>query len=87
LINEHVVLYKSAGDVTICLVGRGEDSNELLLYSAVETIFEALSEIIKYNLFDFFLLTCRFRPQLDKKSLLEQFDLLALTVDEVIDKG
>lgn len=53
MINEHVVLYKSAGDVTICLVGRGEDSNELLLYSAVETIFEALSEIIKYNLFEF----------------------------------
>ena len=28
-----------------------------------------------------------FRPQLDKKSVLEQYDLLALTVDEVIDKG
>jgi len=28
-----------------------------------------------------------FRPQLDKKSVLEQYDLLALTIDEVIDKG
>lgn len=47
LINEHVVLYKSSNDLTICLVGRSEDSNELLLYTAVETIHEALSEIIK----------------------------------------
>ena len=47
LINEHVVLYKTFQDVTICLVGRSEDSNELLLYTAVETIFDALSEIIK----------------------------------------
>lgn len=27
------------------------------------------------------------RPQLDKKNVLEQYDLLALTIDEVIDKG
>lgn len=47
LINDYVVLYKTLNDVTICLVGRGEESNELLLYTAVETIFEALSEIIK----------------------------------------
>ena len=47
LINEHVVLYKNSLDITICLVGRSEDSNELLLYTAVETIYEALSEIIK----------------------------------------
>mgnify|MGYP001809603615 CR=1 FL=1 len=47
LVNEHVVLYKTSNDVTICLVGRSEDSNELLLYTAVETIHEALCEIIK----------------------------------------
>lgn len=47
LINEHVVLYKNSNDLTICLVGRSEDANELLLYSTVETIHEALSELIK----------------------------------------
>ena len=47
LINEHVVLYKNSHDLTICLLGRSEDSNELLLYTAVETISDALSEVIK----------------------------------------
>ena len=47
LINEHVVLYKNSHDLTICLIGRSEDSNELLIYTAVETIYETLSEIIK----------------------------------------
>ena len=49
LVNEYVVLYKSSNDVTICLIGRSEDSNELLLYTAVETIHDALIEIIKYR--------------------------------------
>ncbi len=47
LVNEYVVLYKSSNDVTICLVGRSEESNELLLYTAVETIYDALIETIK----------------------------------------
>ena len=50
LVNDHVVLYKSSNDLTVCLAGRSVDSNELLLYTAVEAIFEALSEIIKYAL-------------------------------------
>lgn len=47
LVDSHVVLYKSASDVTICAVGPSEESNELMIYGAVETIYEALSEIIK----------------------------------------
>lgn len=47
LVDSYVVLYKSAADVTFCVVGRSEDSNELMLYGAIDTIFEALSEIIK----------------------------------------
>lgn len=47
LVNSQVVLYKSASDITICAVGPSEESNELMIYGAVETIFDTLSEIIK----------------------------------------
>lgn len=38
-------------------------------------------------MWDFYLLNCCFRPQLDKKTLLEQYDMLVLAIDEVIDRG
>lgn len=96
------MLYKSSLDVVMCVVGRSEDGNELMLHGAVDTLYDALCEIIKYmrlsacvcvrvshslSLTPSPSLLTHNRPQLDRKSLLEQYDLLALTIDEVIDRG
>ena len=42
------MLHKACGEVTVCVVGRSEDCNELLLYGVVEAITDALNEVFKY---------------------------------------
>jgi hypothetical protein len=49
LVEGYAVLYKVAGDVAICMLGRSEESNELLIYGAVETLHDALHDLFKYQ--------------------------------------
>lgn len=67
-----VALYRVNLDVTVIVVGES-DANELLLADLLEAFFEVMLEVLK--------------PQIDKKILLEHYDQILLTLDEMIERG
>ncbi|VVT58504.1 uncharacterized protein SAPINGB_P006242 [Magnusiomyces paraingens] len=73
LYEDCVVAYKQVADVTLYVVGNGVDENEVLLYQALAGIHDALAHLV--------------RVAVDKRALLENYDLLSLVVDEAIDSG
>ncbi|OAA54321.1 coatamer subunit protein [Niveomyces insectorum RCEF 264] len=72
LYDNHIVLYKTESDVTMYVVG-GVDENEVLLYNVVLTIRDSLHLLLKQSI--------------DKRTLIECYDILALAMDEIIDDG
>lgn len=72
LYDNHIVLYKAESDVTMYVVG-SPDENEVLLYNVVLTIRDSLHLLLKQSI--------------DKRTLVECYDILALAMDEIIDDG
>lgn len=72
LYNNHLVLYKSSIDLTFYLIGP-EHENELMLQSALNAFHEAVSLLLRH--------------QVEKRSVLENLDLVVLALDETIDDG
>lgn len=72
LYENHTVVYKTSVDVIIYVVG-GQDENELMLYEVLTTLKETLEILLKMLI--------------DKHALLENYDLLSLTVNEICDNG
>lgn len=72
LLDGKVICYKNSVDLMIYVVGSGEE-NELMLYAVVMAIRESLEMLLRISI--------------DKRTLLENYDLLGLTVDEIIDDG
>lgn len=72
LFENHLVLFKEYIDVTIYLIGDSSE-NELVLQSALDALGDSL-EIVLSN-------------GIDKKSVEENFDLVLLDIDEVVDNG
>lgn len=72
LLDGKVICYKSSVDLMIYVVGNSEE-NELMLYAVVMAIRESMEMLL--------------RTSVDKRSLLENYDLLGLTVDEIVDDG
>ncbi|KAJ3112403.1 Coatomer subunit zeta-1 [Phlyctochytrium bullatum] len=66
-----VVVYKSSVDTFLYLVG-GADENELMLSSCLQSFHDALSILL---------------GQVEKRTLLENGDLVMLALDETIDDG
>ncbi len=71
LYDSRVICFKASIDLIIYVVGNLEE-NELMLYSVVMAIKESLELLLR---------------AVDKRTLLENYDLLALTVDEIVDDG
>lgn len=72
MLESSIVLYRVNLDVTffvLCVPGE----NELILANALDTFFEALSELVKV--------------QIDRSGLLEHYDVLSLLLDEFVDGG
>lgn len=67
-----VVVYKQYADISIFIVG-DLDENEAMLYQAVVGLYEAIGILLK--------------RAVDKRTLLENYDLIALAVDETVDSG
>lgn len=67
------VVYKSGADVTFCVVG-GSDENELILVSVLDGLVDTVGALIK-------------APALDRRALLNNLELLLLTIDEMVDGG
>ncbi len=72
LFDNHVVVYKQVVDVMMYVLG-GLDENEVLLYNVVVALRESLEILLKHSV--------------DKRTLVENFDLLAMAVDEIVDDG
>ncbi|KAJ3334393.1 Coatomer subunit zeta-1 [Blyttiomyces sp. JEL0837] len=71
LFDGHVIVYKNVVDVFIYFVGSAEE-NELILSSILQSFYEALMISL---------------GQVEKRVLMENMDIVLLTLDETIDDG
>jgi len=72
LLDGIIAVYKLVSDVYIVVLGSDRE-NELIIASVLSALEESLQKLV--------------RGSIDKRSLIEQLDLLVLSVDEIIDDG
>ncbi|RKF74953.1 putative coatomer subunit zeta [Golovinomyces cichoracearum] len=72
LYDNRIVLYKSESDVMIYVVG-GFDENEVMLYNVILAVRDSLHLL--------------FKQTVDKRTVIENYDLVALAIDEIVDDG
>jgi hypothetical protein len=72
LYDSHLAVYKHSLDLILYIIG-GPSENELMLWSALQALSDALSLLL--------------RNQLEKRAVLENLDLVVLCLDETIDDG
>lgn len=68
----YIVVYKFISDLHFYVTG-GEDENELIVATVLQGFFDAVGLLLRNNV--------------DKKSVLENLDLVLLCLDEIIDGG
>ena len=98
LYDGRLVVFKTEGDVMLYVVG-GPEENEILLFGVVLALRDSLAILLKYvktsslisrykSLFGFtFLTRAFFRNSTDKRTLIENYDLVSLAIDEICDDG
>ncbi|KAH9485633.1 putative coatomer subunit zeta [Psilocybe cubensis] len=72
LYDSHLIVYKHSLDLILYFIA-GPTENELMLYSALSSLTDALSILL--------------RNALEKRAVLENLDLVLLCLDETIDDG
>ncbi|OZJ04452.1 hypothetical protein BZG36_02811 [Bifiguratus adelaidae] len=72
LYDNQIVLYRSSVDVFFYIVGAPEE-NELMLNSVMTALYDSISILLRH--------------QVEKRSILDNLDLVVLAVDEIIDEG
>merc|ERR1712230_280000 len=72
LYDNKIVVFKSESDVMLYVVGESHE-NEVLLYNVVLCLRDTLSLLLKNST--------------DRRPLLENYDLLSLAIDEIVDDG
>ncbi|KAK2750615.1 Golgi-to-ER vesicle coat component [Myotisia sp. PD_48] len=72
LYDNRVVVFKLEGDVMLYVVG-GAEENEVLLYSVVVSLRDTLNILLGGSV--------------DKRTIVENYDLVSLAIDESIDDG
>ncbi|CAJ2501207.1 Uu.00g040600.m01.CDS01 [Anthostomella pinea] len=72
LYDSKICLYKMESDVMMYVVG-GVDENEVLLYNVILALRDTL--------------TLLFKQSVDKRSIIENYDLVSLAIDEIVDDG
>ncbi|KAJ4375833.1 Golgi-to-ER vesicle coat component [Neocucurbitaria cava] len=72
LYDQKVIVFKMESDVMLYVVGSAEE-NEVLLYSVVLALRDSLNILLKNSV--------------DKRTLIENYDLVSLAVDELVDDG
>ncbi|KAK4197877.1 Longin-like domain-containing protein [Triangularia verruculosa] len=72
LFDNRIVLYKMEADVAIYVVG-GVEENEILLYNVLLALRDALHLL--------------FKQSVDKRTIIENYDLVSLAIDEIVDDG
>lgn len=71
--DNHVVVYKQIVDVIIYIVASSLNENEAMLYQVVVGLRDALDVLLSHSV--------------DKRTILENYDLVALAIDETVDSG
>ncbi|KAF4123985.1 coatomer subunit zeta [Geosmithia morbida] len=72
LYDNRIVLYKLESDVMIYVVG-SVDENEVLLYNTILALRDSLHLL--------------FKQSVDKRTIIENYDLVSLAIDEIVDDG
>ncbi|KAG0580575.1 hypothetical protein M758_4G186400 [Ceratodon purpureus] len=72
LFDGYIVVYKFISDLHFYVTG-GEDENELILATVLQGFFDAVGLLLRNNV--------------EKKSVLENLDLVLLCLDEIVDGG
>ncbi|WPH00470.1 Hypothetical protein R9X50_00329900 [Acrodontium crateriforme] len=72
LYDNRVVVFKMESDVMLYVVG-GANENEIMLYNVVLALRDALNILLKNSV--------------DKRTLIENYDLASLCIDEIVDDG
>eukprot|EP00878_Enallax_costatus_P037664 GHUV01042569.1.p1 GENE.GHUV01042569.1~~GHUV01042569.1.p1 ORF type:complete len:150 (+),score=36.73 GHUV01042569.1:186-635(+) len=72
MFDDYLVVYKCLGDLMFYVTG-SDNENELILYAVLQAFYEATSALL--------------RQQVDKKTVLENLDLVLLVMDEIVDGG
>ncbi|KAI2601928.1 snare-like protein [Hypoxylon sp. NC1633] len=72
LYDNRIVLYKMESDVMMYVVG-GIDENEVLLYNVILALRDSLHLL--------------FKQSVDKRTIIENYDLVSLAIDEIVDDG
>ncbi|KAF6813908.1 coatomer zeta subunit [Colletotrichum sojae] len=72
LYDNRIVLYKMESDVMMYVVG-GVDENEVLLYNVILALRDSLHLL--------------FKQSVDKRTIVENYDLVSLAIDEIVDDG
>lgn len=67
-----VVVYKSIGDVHFYVTG-DQNENEIILVCVLSAFYEAVTMLLRNNV--------------DKRTVLENLDLVFMTIDELVDGG
>lgn len=73
IVDGHTVLTFTEPELSFIVVGSGEE-NEMVLNAVLQCLVESLQQVLKVT-------------SLDKRTLLEKYDVLLLVVDEMIDDG
>jgi hypothetical protein len=72
LYDNHVVVFKTEGDTMLFVVGSA-DENEILLFNAVLALRDCLNILLKTSV--------------DRRTIIENYDLVCLAIDELCDDG
>ncbi|KAF5026224.1 hypothetical protein F66182_1691 [Fusarium sp. NRRL 66182] len=72
LYDNRIVLYKMESDVMMYVVG-SLDENEILLYNTILALRDSLHLL--------------FKQSVDKRTIVENYDLVSLAIDEIVDDG
>ncbi|KEF54511.1 uncharacterized protein A1O9_09678 [Exophiala aquamarina CBS 119918] len=72
LYDNKVVVFKNESDVMLYVLG-GPEENEILLYNVILALRDTLSILLKNST--------------DKRTIMENYDLVTLAIDEIVDDG
>ncbi|XP_058099086.1 coatomer subunit zeta-2-like isoform X2 [Magnolia sinica] len=72
MFESYIVIYKFIQDLHFFVTG-GDDENELILATVLQGFFDAVGHLLRSNV--------------DKRSALENLDLILLCLDEIVDGG
>ncbi|KAG8629392.1 hypothetical protein KVT40_003257 [Elsinoe batatas] len=72
LYDNRVIVFKMESDIMLYVVG-GADENELFLYTVVLALRDSLNILLKNSV--------------DKRTIIENYDLVSLAIDEIVDDG